>query len=462
MFKIKTAISSEVSAAMAIHDEFIYFIEIDENNDVRRKITVPLADGCIINGQIKNFDFLKNAFLEVRKSIGKINIPVCIGLPEGETIIRFPSFPDMSIEDIRGILDLNFSEYFPYPREEAVFDTVKIKTPGENRKNITVLAASARKQTVEQILAAAHDAGITAGSVEPLNFAMIRAIPEAYQGLCVIADKHNIVAVWNGDGIYFRIADTSKNTQDIFNTIRYVENQYRGTQVSKIILLGSEFEVGGSSNDSGPKVITERDEYYAARGLAMRNNPGFPAIDMRPIEFIEIERRRSSFSVYKLILWVLILIFFMFSAGTISYTLLCIQDINDQMALLRDVVQDLTPQRIALTRQNTELEQQNAETEKVLRFLQNDIPALEILNELENSAGMQFGVHFDDAEFTHNDSGRFVVTINGNAEDEPALIDSLKKLNDSKKFREIKIPVSQQDETGQVNFTLILEFGGDA
>ena len=462
MFKIKTAISSEISAAMAIHDEFIYFIEMDENNDVRRKITVPLVDGCIINGQIKNFDFLKNAFLEVRKSIGKINIPVCIGLPEGEVIIRFPSFPDMSIEDIRGTLDLNFSEYFPYPREEAVFDTIKIKTPGENQKNITVLAASARKQTVEQILSAAHDAGITAGPVEPLNFAMIRAIPEAYQGLCVIADQHNIAAVWNGDGIYFRIADTSKNTQDIFNTIRYVENQYRGNQVSKIILLGSEFEVAGGSNDSGPKVITERDEYYAARGLAMRNTPGFPALDMRPIEFIEIERRRYSFSIYKLILLILMLIFFLVSIGTISYTFLCIQDINDQMALLRDSVQDLTPQRIALTRQNTELEQQNAETEKVLKFLQNDIPALEILNELEESAGMQFGVHFDDAEFTHSDSGRFVVTINGKAEDEPALLESLKKLNDSKKFREIKIPVSQQDETGQVNFTLVLEFGGDA
>ncbi|MBR1486615.1 MAG: pilus assembly protein PilM [Synergistaceae bacterium] len=462
MFKIKTAISSEISAAMAIHDEFIYFIEIDENNDVRRKITVPMPDGCIINGQIKNFDSLKNAFFEVRRSIGKINIPVCIGLPEGETIIRFPSFPDMSIEDIRGTLDLNFTEYFPYSREEAVFDVIKIKTPGGTNKNITVLAASARKQTVEQVLAAAHDAGITAGPVEPLNFAMIRALPEAYEGLCVVADKHNIVAIWNGDGIYFRIADTSKSTQDIFNTIRYVETQYRGVQVNKIILLGSEFEVAGGSSDSGPRVIADRDEYYAARGLAMRNAPGFPAIDMRPIEFIEIEKRRYSFSVYKLILWVLILIFFMFSIGTISYTLLCIQDINDQMALLRDSVQDLTPQRIALTRQNSELEQQNAETEKILRFLKNDIPALEILNELEDSAGIQLGVHLADAEFVHNDSGRFVVTINGKAENEPSLLESLKKLNDSKKFREIKLPVSQQDETGQVNFTLILEFGGDA
>ena len=464
LFKIKAPIASEISAAIAIHDEYIYFIEIDESNEVRRKITVPLADGCIVNGQIKNFASLQNAFVEIRKSIGKIHTPVSIGLPEGETIIRFPAFPDMSIEDIRGSIDVNFSEYFPYHREEAVFDIVKIKTPNDAHKNnITILAAAARSQTVESILIAAHNAGIPAGPVEPLNFAMIRAIPEAYQGLCVVADHHNIVAVWNGDGIYFRIGNTQQNSQDIQNTIRYIEAQYR-TGVEKIILLGSDFDVASSSGEEGGlKVITERDEYYAARGLAMRDTPGFPALDMRPQEFIEIEQRRYAFSFNRLILWGLIIIFLMLSIGTISFTFFCIQDINDKMALIRDSVQDLTPQRIALTRQNSELEQQNTETEKVLKFLQDDIPVLEILNELEKSAGTEHGVKFGDADFSRSNEGVFIVTLNGNAVDEKALLETLKILNESQKFSEIKLPVSQQDAgTGQVTFTLVLEIGDDS
>jgi len=461
LFKIKTPMSSEITAAMAIHDEFIYFIEIDDNNEVRRKITVPLADGCIVNGQIKNFQLLGNAFSEIHKSIGKIHTPVSIGLPEGETIIRFPTFPDMSIEDIRGTLDLNFAEYFPYAREDAVFDLVRIKTPDETHKNtITVLAVAAKSQTVESILIAAHNAGIPAGPVEPLNFAMIRAIPEAYKGLCVVADHHNIVAVWNGDGIYFRTADTQRNTQDIFNTIRYIGTQYRNVDVEKIILLGSDFDVASSDDQDGLKVITERDEYYAARGLAMRDTPGFPSLDMRPQEFIEIERRRYAFSMSRLILWGLIIIFLMVSIGTISFTLFSIQDINDKIALIRDSVQDLTPQRIALTRQNSELEQQNAETEKVLRFLQDDIPVLEILSTLEFGMDFKGVVKFEKADFSRNDAGNFSITLDGKAEDEKSLLEALKHLNDSKRFNEIKIPASQQDAaTGQVNFTLILEMG---
>ena len=463
LFKIKAPIASEISAAIAIHDEYIYFIEIDESNEVRRKITVPLADGCIVNGQIKNFLLLENAFSELHKSIGKITTPVSIGLPEGETIIRFPTFPDMSIEDIRGSVDVNFAEYFPYHREEAVFDIVKIKTPNDsNKNNITILAVATRIQIVERILSAVHNAKIPAGPVEPLNFAMIRAIPEAYQGLCVLADKHNIVAVWNGDGIYFRIGNTQQNSQDIQNTIRYIEAQYR-TGVEKIILLGSDFDVASSSDEGGLKVIAERDEYYAARGLAMRDTPGFPAVDLRPQEFIEIERRRYAFSFYRLILWGLIIVFLMLSIGTISFTFFCIQDINDKMALIRDSVQDLTPQRIALTRQNSELEQQNTETEKVLKFLQDDIPILEILSELEKSAGTNFGVKFDDADFSRNSDGVFLVTLNGQAEDEKALLSTLQNLNESQKFSEIKLPVSQQDpQTGRVTFTLVLELGGDS
>ena len=153
----------------------------------------------------------------------------------------------------------------------------------------------------------------------------------------------------------------------------------------------------------------------------------------------------------------------MLSIGTISFTFFCIQDINDKMALIRDSVQDLTPQRIALTRQNSELEQQNTETEKVLKFLQDDIPVLEILNELEKSAGTEHGVKFGDADFSRSNEGVFIVTLNGNAVDEKALLETLKILNESQKFSEIKLPVSQQDAgTGQVTFTLVLEIGDDS
>ena len=131
------------------------------------------------------------------------------------------------------------------------------------------------------------------------------------------------------------------------------------------------------------------------------------------------------------------------------------------MVLIRSSVADLTPQRIALTKQNQELEQQNTTTEKVLKFLQEDIPVLEILNVLENSAGTEFGVKFDNADFSRNNEGVFVITLNGKAKDEKSLLTTIQKLNDSQKFSDINRPVSQQEQSGQVTFTLILEMGGD-
>ncbi|MBQ7196376.1 MAG: pilus assembly protein PilM [Synergistaceae bacterium] len=470
IFKINPPVALENSAAMAIHDEFLYFIEIDENNEVTRKITIPLADGCIVNGQIKNFALLESAFVALRRETGKIHEPVSIGIPEGEVIIRFPTLPDMSLEDVRGTLDLNFTEFFPYPRNEAVFDTVKIKTPNDDRReDITVLAAAARSQTVDHILSAAHNAGIPPGPVEPVNFAMIRAIPEAYEGLCVLADRHNIVAVWEGNGIFFRTGNNENNIQDILNTIQYIETQYRSVRVSKIILAKLDFQISTGSDDSGSdmesdaesdsglKVINVDDEYYSARGLALRNDPAFLPLDMRPAEFIELEKRRYSFNPNRLILWGLIVIFLMLSIGTISFTFACIRDMEDKINIIRESVADLTPQRTAIVQENAELERQNAKTENLLKFLQGDIPVLEIMKEFEENAGN--GVKFETADFTRNLLGGFAVTIDGKAEDERAVVIMTEGLKAGGKFSGVMLPVSQRDQTGRIVFKLVLNIG---
>ncbi len=460
IFSLKPQESQSVSAAMAIHDEFIFFIEIDEENKPVRKISVPLAEGCIVNGQIKNFPLLQAGFEELRKETGKINEPVSIGLPEGEAIIRFPTFPDMSIEDIRGTLDINFSEYFPYPRNEAVFDVIKIETPNDDRKeDITVLVAAAKYQTVEKILEIVHSAGITPGPVEPMNFAMLREISEVREGLCVVADLHNIITVWNGFGIFFRTGNNQNNVQDILNTIQFIETQYRNVRVQKIILAGLNFQLSSESNDSGVEIINIDDEYYAAEGLAMREEPGFTPLDLRPIEFIELEKRRYSFNINRLILWGLIVSFLMLSIGTISFTISCIRDLSEKIEIVRNSVSDLTPERDSIIRQNTELERKNAQAEKIMNFLQQDIPVLEIMQELEINSG--HGVKFDTADFSKTALTGVTVALDGKAEDESAVIAMTEGLKNGGKFSDVMLPVSQRDQTGRVIFKLILKMGDE-
>ena len=456
-FEINAPKVLTTSAGLAIHDEFLYFIEIDEEINPIRKITVPLSDGCIVNGQIKNFAMLEAGFNELHKQIGKIREPVIIGMPEGEAIIRLPSFPNMSIDDIRGSLDLNFDEYFPFPRQDAVFDILRIKTPADlqERDEVTILAAATKKSTIDKLLDITRKTGIPAGAIEPVNFAMLRSIQEAKEGLCIFADTHNIITVWEGMGIFFRAANNLNGIQDILNTIQFARMQYRNVGIEKIILAGLHFQL---SSDSNMTIINVEDEYYSAEGLAMRNNIDTPALDLRPLEFIELEKRRYSFNINRLILWGLIVGFVMLSVGTISYTFTCIRNLSTEIEIMRDSVSDFTRQRMELVQENARLERENQTTEKILQFLQEDIPVLEIMEALEANAGI--GLKFDTADFSRNGLTGVTVILDGKADNDKAVMNLTEGLKASNKFSNVMLPVSQRDQTGRIVFKLVLRIGG--
>ena len=156
-------------------------------------------------------------------------------------------------------------------------------------------------------------------------------------------------------------------------------------------------------------------------------------------------------------LWGLIVSFLMLSIGTISFTFSCIQELSEKIEIVRDSVSDLTPQRDAIIRENAELERANGKVEEVLRFLQSNIPVLEILKELEMNTVS--GVKFDTADFSRGLLGGVTVTIDGKADDENIIMTMTEGLKAGGKFSSVKVPVSQKDQTGRVVFKLILQMG---
>ena len=444
-----------ISAGLAIHDEAIYYVELDEDSNPTKKIKIPLAENCVVNGRVKNNSLLENAFEELHEQIGKPREPIGVGLPAGEVIIKFLNFPKMTIDDIRGTMDLNFEEHFNFPRNEAVFDVIEIKTPADlvERDEITVLAAAARRVTVEQILDAMWKAGLPAGGVEPLNFAMLHSIPEAQEGLCIFADLNSIIAIWEGVGIYFRSANNANGMQDILNTIQFLKSQYRHAKVERIITYRLDFQINTNQN-SGIDFVNVLDEFYSAEGVALRNVQGVQSLDMRPMEFIELEKRRYRFNINRLILWVLMLGFIMFSVGTIAFTFSCMQSLSYEIEIMRESADDLTRQRMELAAENSRLEKQKEKIERVLDFIKSDIPVLEVMEELEMNT--EEGIKFDHADFIRGNMGGITVNLDGKAEDEKLVLSMTEGLKDSKLFSSVSLPVSQKDMTGRVVFKLIL------
>ena len=437
-------------AGLAIHDDALYFIELDENGEISRKASAELHESCVVNGVIKDFNMLQEGFKSLQKKTGKIRQPVTIGLPPGDVMIRRPIvFPKMSIEDIRSTIDLNFEEYFT-SRADTVFDAVIIKTPADLDDKVSVLAVTAKKSLVDQILDIAKKADIPAGAVEPMNFAMLRSVPQLKEGLGIFADNHNIIASWEGNGIFFRTVNNLNNFQDILSTIQFIGTQYRRVQVSKIALAGVDFQL---STDSGMEIINVTDPYYAAMGLAQRDSPeeGF---DLRPTEYVELERRRYSFNPNRLILWGLLAGFLMTSLGTISYALINMHSISERIEEMRDDEISITARRQALEKRNAELESQRRHTEKILDFLKGDIPVLEILNALE--VNQTNGVKYDSAAFTLGPLGGVNVVVDGKANDDREIIEMTQGLKESGLFDSVMLPFSQKDQLQRKVFKLVL------
>ena len=442
------------SAGLAIHPDCLRFVELDEEGNVSRQETVPLMEGCIQNSTIKNFDMLEAAFAEIYKLVGRLREPVMIGLPNGDTIIRMINLPNMSIDDVRGTIDLNFDEYFPYPRDDAVFDALRTTTPADvndDRDEITVLAVAAKKETVEKILDLARKTGLPAGAVEPLSFSMLRAIPEAQEGLSIFANPDTVIAVYKGNGIFFRSANNLNGAQDILNTMQFTETTYRHIRVSKLILAGLNFQIHA---DSGMTIVNVTDEYFAAKSLALRNMEETQKLELRPGEYVDLERRRYSFNPNRLIFWGLLVGFVMLSIGTISFAWMRIRDIDLALEDKRISNTDLMTQRTALARRNADLEKKQKETERILDFLKGDIPVLEIMSALEKHFAA--GVKLDNADFSRNSATGVTVVIDGKAVDEGAILTMTEGLKNSGAFSEVRLPVSMRAMTGQVIFKLIL------
>ncbi|MBQ6112107.1 MAG: hypothetical protein IJR43_02225, partial [Synergistaceae bacterium] len=200
-------------------------------------------------------------------------------------------------------------------------------------------------------------------------------------------------------------------------------------------------------------VVNMTDKYFASRGLAMRNRSPIPALDLRPLEYVELERRRYAFNPTRLAMWMMLAGFLMLSSGTIGYSVMRIRELVTDIDDMRDNVSVLTQRRMRLAEENSRLEKQKNKTQKIIDFLQSDMPVLEVMNALESSAGT--GIKFDNADFSRNLT-IVTVVIDGKAEDENSVINLTEGLKSSGLFSRVMLPVSQKDQTKRIIFKLVL------
>ncbi len=430
------------STGLAIYGEYLYFVELDPEGQQVQKLTVKLPEGCISGNSIADFTLLAEGFTQIHKAAGNIREPVNIGIPSGDAAIRILTLPRMSLDDIRGTLDLNFEEYFPFSRLDAVFDVLDVRMPVsyDDRDEIPILAAAVRRNTVERILDCAREAGFEVNAIEPVQFAMIRAIPEAKSGLGVYADPQSIIATWDGGGIMFRNENNTESVQGIMNTVQFLGTQYRGKRVDTLMIHGLDIQL---NRDSGVEFVSIEEPFFTAEGLALRDRPDTAKIDLRPMEYVELEKRRHSLSLVKILAAALLLAFFGTSIWTIYYGITQTEDLKARIIQVREANREFIQRRAELTQANSKLEQQRRTAERILNFFKGNIPALEVMNALEANSGE--GVKFTDADFVMGNNGEVTVTVNGSATEENLVMVLSEGLKRSRVFENVTVPISRRD-----------------
>lgn len=442
------------STGLAIYGEYLYFVELDPEGQQVQKLTVKLPEGCISGNSIADFTLLAEGFTQIHKAAGNIREPVNIGIPSGDAAIRILTLPRMSLDDIRGTLDLNFEEYFPFSRLDAVFDVLDVRMPVsyDDRDEIPILAAAVRRNTVERILDCAREAGFEVNAIEPVQFAMIRAIPEAKSGLGVYADPQSIIATWDGGGIMFRNENNTESVQGIMNTVQFLGTQYRGKRVDTLMIHGLDIQL---NRDSGVEFVSIEEPFFTAEGLALRDRPDTAKIDLRPMEYVELEKRRHSLSLVKILAAALLLAFFGTSIWTIYYGITQTEDLKARIIQVREANREFIQRRAELTQANSKLEQQRRTAERILNFFKGNIPALEVMNALEANSGE--GVKFTDADFVMGNNGEVTVTVNGSATEENLVMVLSEGLKRSRVFENVTVPISRRDFRGGMIFRLVLK-----
>lgn len=445
---------------VAIYADALYCTLPNESEHKR----IPLEAGCIQNGSIRDFELLGKAFKELLE-ITRPKTPVVIGLPPSDVMMRPVAFPEMSDADLKSTIDLNFEEYFPFARDEAVLDFARINIPSNNpniSQQIHVLIATARRSSIEQLLKITQDASLKLEAIEPSNIALLRMMPEVQENLCMVVDVNefftSMTVSWNGEGIFFRTSNRANDLEatitDILNTAQFSENQYRGFFIQKIIITGNE-EISSriiQNLETRAELVNFPSDYVSSDGLAIRNSKGV-YIDLRPRDYLALQKRKNSFNINRVAAIALITVLGFALIVSVVLSILKANKLNVALDSERDFISSLQNQIRELERENDYLHSQQRNIVQILNFKREDLPVLEVMNALEANTGV--GIEFRSINFGKDRSG-CVATLEATAEDEELIIAMTEGLTHSGIFRNITMPNSQKLESDKINFTLIL------
>lgn len=193
--------------------------------------------------------------------------------------------------------------------------------------------------------------------------------------------------------------------------------------------------------------------------------------DLRPAEYLEIERKRSSFNPIRLLAILLMFAFFATCIGYLAMAFLETQALQSEIEDREAMIADLEADQNNLTAEINRLKNRETQFIKTLRIMQSEPPTLEVLNALETH--MDAGMGLKSVRFTPANAGNrgrntssnetiaYNATVEASAVTEDQIVSLTNGLSGSGVFSGVTMPSSERrqdrdDTTERVHFSLLL------
>ncbi|MEW6760415.1 MAG: pilus assembly protein PilM [Pseudomonadota bacterium] len=193
---------------------------------LERYAAEPLPRGAVVDGNIENIDQVSEAVRRVWKKSGTRAKLVALGMPPASVITKKIILPaGMSEDQLEVQVESEASQYIPFALDEVSLDFDVIGQAPNSAEDMEVMLAAARREKVEDRVAIAEAAGLTATVMDIESYAARAALdrvagakPEQIIALFQIgAQATHVSVLQNGETIYEREQPFGGNalTQDI-------------------------------------------------------------------------------------------------------------------------------------------------------------------------------------------------------------------------------------------------------
>lgn len=215
---------------------------------LERYASEPLPRGAVVDGNIENIESVSDAVLRVWKKSGTKIRHVALGMPPAAVITKKIILPAGLPEDQLEVqVESEASQYIPFALDEVSLDFDVIGPAANSVEDMEVMLAAARREKVEDRVAIAEAAGLTATVMDIESYAARAAVVRATDGVPA-AGAEQIVAL-------FQIGAQSTHISVLQNgdTVYEREQPFGGVQLTQDIVraYGLSFEEAEARKKAG-------------------------------------------------------------------------------------------------------------------------------------------------------------------------------------------------------------------